>query len=367
MDTITQGLLGAATAQLGFRQRIGRDATWVAAAAAVVPDLDIFVVPLLSMTGMEVDSFSQMRYHRGLSHSLLFAPVLSLPIALLWWRLRRRAARRNDANAAARAKPPPPFRLLYLCVLVAVFTHPLLDWCTSYGTRLLEPLTSTRYAIDAAPIIDLIYTPLLILTLLACRLARRGRTGRAPRATLAIGWLGFLLSVGYLAAGRVLHDRAVDRAVGLVGSETVVRADAYPAIGSIFLWRAVVETDRAWHAVRVHHLSDAPPGARAHERLAKAPDNEWIARARALPEHATYEWFASGRLRSEYRQVDGTHIVRFHDMRYSRRSDGLESLWPLVVEFGPDGSVIHVGREMERRSGRLFDYAAAAWRDLWNP
>ena len=66
MDTITQGLLGAVTAQLGFRQRIGRDATWVAAAAAVVPDLDIFIVPLMSMTGMEVDSLAQLRYHRGL-------------------------------------------------------------------------------------------------------------------------------------------------------------------------------------------------------------------------------------------------------------------------------------------------------------
>ena len=43
MDTITQGLLGAVTAQLGFRQRIGRETTWVAAAAGIMPDLDILI------------------------------------------------------------------------------------------------------------------------------------------------------------------------------------------------------------------------------------------------------------------------------------------------------------------------------------
>lgn len=118
MDPITQGLLGAATAQLGFRQRIGRDATWVAAAAAIVPDLDVFVAPLLSLTGMEMDAMVQVRIHRGLSHSLLFAPILSLPIAALWWRLRRSVARRN-ADGVERP-PPPGFPLLFLLSLIHI-------------------------------------------------------------------------------------------------------------------------------------------------------------------------------------------------------------------------------------------------------
>jgi inner membrane protein len=366
MDTITQGLLGAATAQLGFRQRIGRDATWVAAAAGVLPDLDIFIAPLLSLTGHELDSFASLRYHRGLSHSLLFAPVLSLPVAALWWRLRRRSAGRGAQGDSA-SQRPPPFRLLYLCVLVAVFTHPLLDWCTSYGTRLLDPLTNARYAIDAAPIVDLIYTPLLIATLLACWVARKIGRGRAPRATLVIGWLGFLASVGYLAAGRVLHDRAAAKAAGLVGRERVVRADAYPATGSIFLWRAVVETDDAWHAVRVHHFSGAPPERWRRTRAAKAPPNEWIERARELPEYEIYDWFAAGRLRAAYRRVDGVHVVEFHDMRYSLGTDGVESLWPLVVEFDAAGRAVFVGRRTGPRRGDFRKFAGDMWRDLWNP
>jgi len=369
MDSITQGLLGAVTAQLGFRQRIGRDATWVAAAAAVLPDLDVFIAPLLSLSGAELDGFEGMRYHRGLSHSLLFAPLLSLPLTLLWWWARRALRRRErpDVKHATTTKPPPSFALLYLCVLVAVLSAPLLDWCTSYGTCLLLPITNQRYAIDAIPIIDLIYTPLLIVTLLACFLVRKITRSPARRATLIIGWTGFLLSVAYIAAGRVLHDRAVDEAVRGVNPEIVIRADAYPAIGSILLWRAVIETPQGWHATRVHHLSSAGPQQRRTAFAAKCPPNRWIAKARELEHYKTYEWFADGRLRVEYEQVNGVHVVRFHDMRYSADPAGITSLWPMVVEFNRAGEVSFVGRRADRPRGNFASHAGRIWRDLWNP
>ena len=132
MDTITQGLLGAATAQLGFRQRIGKDATWLAALAGIVPDLDIFVQPLMTLSGRETDDFTRTVIHRGISHSLVMVPVFSLLITLLWRRFRRSS------------KSPKPFALLYACVFVALLSHPLLDWTTSYGTQLLAPFTDRR-------------------------------------------------------------------------------------------------------------------------------------------------------------------------------------------------------------------------------
>ena len=410
MDPITQGLLGATTAQLGFRQRIGRDASWVAAAAGILPDLDVLVMPILSLSGAEVDGLTRLTIHRGLSHSLLMAPIFALPVAFIWWWLRNRRPKAGSltsrerkragdtTNTAANSPAPsrsrltesirspnspapsristssvessrltanasPSFWLLYGCVFVAVFTHPLLDWCTSYGTRLLSPLSAARYAIDAVPIVDIIYTPLLILTLLVCYVVRKFRGGRAIRATLIVGWAGFLLSVGYIAAGRVMHNRAVEKACRLAGGAKIVRADAYPAIGTIFLWRTVVEAEDEWLVARVHHFSSKPPLAKS----APKADSPWIRKAMELPEAETYRWFADGRLRPDYALENGHHVVKFHDMRYGWPIDSTESMWPMIVIFSSDGELLHIGREHPVRRGGFRSVAARAWAEIWNP
>ncbi len=370
MDTITQGILGAATAQLGFRQRIGGDATWAAAVAGVVPDLDVFVAPLLELTGAEVGGLAHLRYHRGLSHSLLFAPVLSLLITLAWWRIRRWALSTPATAEDPKQKRPrfTSFGWLYGCVLVAVVTHPLLDWCTSYGTRLWMPLTNHRYTIDAAPIVDIIYTPLLVLTLLACYLVRKALTvDRARRVTLVIGWAGMLLSVGYLATGRIMHDWAVRKALAVTPEGRVVTADAYPMIGTIFLWRTVVQTDEAWIVARIHHFDDTPPEHIPRQRVEKQPRTEWVDRAMNLPEMDTWQWFTNNRMRVETHRENGRQLVEFHDMRYGARSDSIESLWWLTIAFDDNGRVERIARDSAYRSDDTRRLVARLWSDIWNP
>ncbi len=375
MDSITQGLLGATTAQLGFRQRIGRDATWVAAVAGIVPDLDIFITPLLSLSGVEVDPQMRLQVHRGLSHSLLFAPLLALPVAALWWWLRRRVfrGRANSETNGDRLPPtdhtkrtgPARFWLLYLCVFVAVVTHPLLDWCTSYGTQLLMPLTNVRYTIDAAPIIDLFYTAGLIVTLLVCWATRKFR-GPGRRATLVIGWVGFLATTGYLATGRVMHDWAIRKAVAIAGEGKVLAADAYPMIGTIFLWRTVVETEDEWIVTRIHHFRSDPP-APEHQQRAPRQDNIWIRRARHYEGGRIFNWFANGRIRAEYTNVDGLHVVTLHDMRYGESPQAIESLWPARVTFDRQGNVVSFGRMRRGPRGDFRKFAGRVWYDMWNP
>jgi len=373
MDSLTHGMLGAVTAQLGFRQKTGRDAAWVAAAAAILPDLDMFVTPFLSLTGAEVDSMTRAVVHRGLSHSLLMTPILSLPVALIWWWLRRRRNRSDAENLTdGNAQEPPAttaraarFGLLYACVFVALLSAPLLDGCTSYGTQLLSPVTNARYAIDAVPIVDIIYTPLLILTLLGCRIVRKACRGPGVRATLIVAWTGFILSVGYIAAGRAMHDWAAEKAVRAAGEPAVLRTDAYPAPGTIFLWRTVVETEDEWIVTRIHLFSDKPGDEWPRTTAAKA-DNRWIRKARRLGEVRTYHWFAGGRVRANYFQEGDHRVVEFHDMRYGRPVESAESLWPMIVIFDGAGQVRHVARRRAPR-GRFSDLAAKAWSDIWNP
>lgn len=372
MDSLTQGLLGAATAQLGFRQRIGRDATWMAFGAGAAADLDVFFGPLISLTGAEVDEFTIMQIHRGPTHSLLLAPLLALPIAFAWWYFRRKILGGSGADtsqSSERDDAPrrPGFLLLYACILVAFLSHAPLDYLTAYGTQIFSPMTNARYALNTIGIIDIIFTPLLILTLLVCYVVRKLRGGSAPRATLIIGWVGFALAMGYLGTGRLMHGRAIEIAKGAVNSEKVVHAEAYPQIGTIFLWRAVLETPDEWIAVRVHHFSQDPPAGDEIRRAAKQPFNEWIYKARRLREYEVYEWFAMGRLRPEYHRIDGIHVVVFHDMRYSRDSAGVDSMWPLRVEFDSEGNLLMAGRlPPDRGNGRGMTIGRI-WADIWNP
>jgi inner membrane protein len=361
MDSLSHALLGAVGAQLGFRQRIGRETTWVMAAAAMLPDLDTLVAPLMNLSGVEVDGLTRITIHRGISHSLLLSPVIALPVAGLWWWARRRYAqtRQVGPGEAPRARP---FALLYAAALVAVVCHPLLDWCTSYGTQLFAPISHARLSLDALPFIDIFFTPLLAVTLLACFLVRTIRRSVAARATLVIGWTGFLLAIGYIAAGRVMHDVAVRRAVALAHGQRVIRAGAYPSIGSIFLWRGVVRTADGWQVSR-QNLLFAPPD---HANAAGQDDNVWTARANKLEDAQTWRWFAQGMVRDVYTHRDGQHIVELHDMRFGLIVDDVRSLWALRVTFDeadPDNP--HVERVTNFRDLSRRGLLRQAWGELW--
>src|SRR5262245_38634841 len=98
----------------------------------MLPDVDIFFL------GSEPTG--EFLYHRGITHSLAFAPLAGAALGLLAWR---------------RDRPPGrgPRDWIALFVL-SMLTHPLLDACTSYGTQLLSPFSRRRFAIDSVAIID---------------------------------------------------------------------------------------------------------------------------------------------------------------------------------------------------------------------
>ncbi len=358
MDTITQGLLGAATAQLGFRQRIGKDATWVAALAGIVPDLDIFIQPLMTLSGRETDDFTRTVIHRGLSHSLIMVPVFSWFIALLWRRFRRSS------------KSPQPFVLLYACVFVALLSHPLLDWTTSYGTQLLAPITNRRFALDFMPIIDIFYTPMLILTLTACYVIRKVKSD-SRKLTLFVGWLGFGLSTAYILTGGVMKTLAIQTMQKYFPPEASTESpasthgqyQAYPQIGAIFLWRVTYRDNATWAAGRVNLLFRAPPHIN-HETIHR---NSWIDKARQIEDAKTFEWFAMGQTRAVYQNQYISHVVEFMDMRYGVEPSSLDSLWSLKITFHPNGEVMKTERMQRFRDLNFSELVKVNWSRLWRP
>ena len=141
MDTVTQIVLGGAIAEAGFRKRLGKSSILFGAFCGWFPDIDIF---------FHSGGWEEMVAHRGLTHSLLFLPL----IAPIMGEVAYRISKQEDSR-------------WYWTQLAfwALVTHPLLDWNTAYGTQLMYPLSNHRFALDSIGIVDLFYTVPLIMAM----------------------------------------------------------------------------------------------------------------------------------------------------------------------------------------------------------
>ena len=63
------------------------------------------VAPLMGLLGVDLGPLGRTVVHRSYSHSLLMAPLIALPLALVWWALRRRRAARRRRCAHCSIAP----------------------------------------------------------------------------------------------------------------------------------------------------------------------------------------------------------------------------------------------------------------------
>jgi inner membrane protein len=144
MDSLTQAVLGAGVAEVTLGRKLGNKALLTGAVIGTIPDLDVLFTGFYS----EADG---LLVHRGFSHSLVFALLLSPLLALLLGRIFR--------------KTQVSFRKWWLMAFLVLVTHPVLDMLTGYGTGFFEPLSGARIEINSIAIIDVFYT-LPFLTIL---------------------------------------------------------------------------------------------------------------------------------------------------------------------------------------------------------
>ena len=386
MDPVSQGLLGAVSAQLGFRQKIGRDTTYIAALAGMSPDLDILAKPIMHLLNYPTDALTLMRTHRGLSHSIFMIPLIALPIALGWWFIRNRVIRSRHKKLLAQqqdcatiqpisdnssdtqpnnAPTLAPFWLLYFCVFVATGTHALLDCCTAYGTQLLAPFSDTRYAINSIAVVDIFYTGFLAIVLLICYLIRRKGTAKANKASTIVGWVGFILSTSYIAGGYAINQVEKTNFEVMLSSnnnnEIIERVEAYPAIGSLMLWRVVVKTNNNWRTYRIHRLGGKP----RLEKIQRCAQNELVEKTKLHPDYKTFKWFSDDLIRFEVFKRPKYTIVRACDMRYSSKTGGLDPLWSLDFYYDTkSGKYLRHHLSSPRNKRNIFDYPKALIKDM---
>jgi inner membrane protein len=107
---------------------------------ANAPDIDVFAPLILPVDGIA--------FHRGPVHSIFAVPILAAAITGILWLIDKLFPSRER-----HLRPLP----LFIVALLAVATHPFLDWLTTYAIAIFSPVSSRWYSGDAIFIIDWVY------------------------------------------------------------------------------------------------------------------------------------------------------------------------------------------------------------------
>jgi len=208
--------------------------------ACAAPDLD-FVVGF-------VGPLEYLLSHRGVTHSLLLLPAWAW---LVSWML------------AKILREPAGWRALYGVCALAIGAHILGDYITSFGTMVFAPISDWRAALGTTFIIDLWFSGIIVVGLIASAVFHRSRVPAVAAGIVLAGYVGFQ----YVQKREATEfGREYARARGLGEARVIV----HPRPVSPFNWTVFV-SDEEKH--RYAHVNLARREARRYQ-----PGDGFIAR-----------------------------------------------------------------------------------------
>ena len=214
-------VLGAAVGEAVLGRKVGNKAMLYGAIAGTIPDLDIIANYL-------TDTVTAIEVHRGFTHSIVFAVLFAPVFGWLISRIEKRS--------------PAAWQDWAWLMFWGLFTHPLLDSFTTWGTQLFWPF-EIRVALKNIFVIDPLYTlPFLIFLILAMR-AERGSPKRRR-----LNNLGLIVSSSYLVLSIILKGityQKFEAALQEQGFE-YLQIENKPAALNTILWTANVELEDAY-------------------------------------------------------------------------------------------------------------------------
>jgi len=332
MDPISQAALGAIAARAAAPLTLIGPVLLVGALAGAMPDIDVIFSP-------GGDFFDTLRSHRGITHSVFFALTAG---PLLGWLFSRWWVRRAGASGGGAAAGTAVGWML--AITAAVLSHPLLDALTPYGTQLLQPFSDQRIAIHAMPIIDPLYTGLLLLGILIAR--RSDVPKRIASITLLVtcGYLAFAWQLGVAARD---FARADLESLGV----KVDRIEAFPTLLQPWQRQVVARTPERDLLGRMTMWSPCPPvwtGGASYT----GPE---VAALRADEDGETFVWFAMDWVHySKEAAADGERLV-VSDLRYALEGDPAISVFAVAALIDGEGDHAKVSGPVYPLAGRTTD------------
>lgn len=285
MDIITHLASGAVVAQALRQPQDGRWLLLFGMLAAAAPDLDNFS----SYFGAE----AYMRHHRGLLHSVLVGFLLAALLSGLFTLVNKRV----------------PFKRGWLLAYLCLTLHSVLDLFTFYGTQLLAPLSTRRFAFDIMFIIDPIYALGLIVVIAGTlRFARL----RRKIALAGVFWLG-----AYPAMNLGLEVGVQAYAAGQLRAQKmpVKSVQAGTDLLAPFFWKITVDAGDAYQVAGFSLFHPHAPLTFTAYQKADMRLLENLARSASL--FQTYLWFAEHPVMTAASvQENGETQITFSDVRF---------------------------------------------------
>jgi inner membrane protein len=289
-----------AISQAGLNRKT-RFATLTVVLGANLPDID-WVTRLDS-------SATCLKYHRGITHSILGVTILGL---LLAWTV-------SVLGRKAKPKPGPPLadRWLLLSAWLGTASHLLLDFTNSYGVRPFLPFSGRWYSWDIMFIFDPLLLALLVVGLglpMLLRLVSEEVGIRRVRPR----W-GAVFSLCALVSLWGIRDFAHRRVLAQLDAHTYAnenprRLGAFPLPVNPLAWSGVVETGSGYYILAADALADDvdPQSARLFHKPEPSPalDSAMKTRTgRIFMDFARFPW-------AQVEETDQGFNVTIRDLRF---------------------------------------------------
>ena len=190
MDSITHIALGACIGELFVGGKVGRKAMVWGAVAQSFPDIDF-------IAGFWMDTTDELLAHRGFTHSLLFAGLLTPILAML----------------AERWHRPHNITLTKWTLFFGteILLHIFLDAFNAYGTAWFEPFSHIRFSFHTLFVAEPLFSIWIGIAFVALLLMKKDRRKRKAVSMYGLGMclVYLLISVG----NKVIVERDVAKAL----------------------------------------------------------------------------------------------------------------------------------------------------------
>jgi inner membrane protein len=310
MDNLTHTLLGAVMSRAGLNRRM-RSAGVTLMIAANLPDLDIVTSPWGNLT--------YLKYHRGITHSMVGVTALGLILASIVFAIEKRVSRRAEPSSLS---PPISFFWIGLLCVIGTWSHLLLDLTNAYGLRPFLPFSDRWVAWDIEFIIDPILLAVLLGGLVLPSLfrliseevgAREKRHGRGG-AIVALSLMLVLWGVRDLN-----HRSAIQKLSAFTyRGQDAVAIYALAHAANPFRWSGIVETEQAYFTLDVG-LGFSALNLNQAKVFYKPEDSDVLRAARETETAKAFINFARLPAYSIEKQGEDT-LVTIHDLRFSSRA-----------------------------------------------